>query len=159
MLFHESNWVLTLKGRLARCDLIKNDTKGVNVAVFITRVAVRLLRRNVERRANLSTGERACRYAQKLGNAKVSEDGFPYRIVCLVACIEQNISRFEVAMNHAILMGIMNSKTDRGEELYNHGWMWNIAPPGGTLNIISQCLTFNVLHDHIGSGIICIFRS
>src|SRR5437763_11320850 len=99
MLPHDCNWVVTLKGRLAYRHFIKNDAKGVYIAVLIASIALRLLRRNIQRRAKLSIGKRACRHSQKFGYTKVGENGFSYRIVCRVVCIEQNISRFEVAMN------------------------------------------------------------
>src|SRR5690349_13996477 len=73
--------------------------------------------------------------------------------------IQQNISRLEVAMNHANVMGIIHGKTDGGEELHNHRRVWNIAQPGSPFHIVSQRLTFNVLHNHIGRGVVCLFRS
>jgi len=58
----------------------------------------------------------------QFGNTKIREDGFPHWIARRVAFIEQDVSRFDIAMDHALPVSVVNGQANRGKELNDlHG--------------------------------------
>ena len=121
MLCHYGGWCVTLK-RQSACDHFKqDDAKRVDVAALIACLPPHLLGGNVERRSGLSSRQCGWGGSQKLGKTKIRENGFPHRIMSGVALVEENISGFEVAMDHMLLVSIINSEADGCEELHQLG--------------------------------------
>lgn len=149
---HHSGWCVALKGQPTRDHFKQNNSKRVDVATLITRVASHLFRGYVEWCPRLSSRKCARGCSQELCKAKIGENGFAHRVMCCVPLVEQNISRFEVAMDHAMLVSIVNGKTDRREKLHNLCRRGENPLSGSAMNVVCQCLSFHILHDHIGQG-------
>src|SRR5207253_2102093 len=86
---------------------------------------------------------------QHFHDAEVRKNRLAHRIVALLTCIEQNISRLDIAVNDALLMCIVNGEADRREEAHELLWREKASSARGIANILGQRLAFNVIHDHI----------
>src|SRR5436853_6553050 len=62
-------------------------------------------------------------------------------------------------MNHALLVGIVNSKTDRCEEMDEVGRGGKFACTGSITKIVSHRLPLHVIHDHVCERLFCFWRT
>ena len=124
MLGHHCGWTVTLKGECARDHFIQDDPKRVDITALITGIASHLFGCNVEWCPKLNSRECSRGRSQELCKTKVGENGFAHGVARRVLLVEQNIGGFEVAVNHALLMSIVDGKADRRKELHNlcRGW-------------------------------------
>src|SRR5579872_402063 len=65
------------------------------------------------------------------------------------AVIKQDVGRLDVAVNHALLMSIVNGEADGSEEADDILGSGKLLIVRGCMDIIGQRPTLNILHDHI----------
>ena len=80
-----------------------------------------LLGRGIHRRAQPRAGNGTTGYAYQFSNAEVAENRLTHRIIGCVAFVEQDIGRFDVAMNHVVPVRIVNGSADGCEEIDDIG--------------------------------------
>jgi hypothetical protein len=69
--------------------------------------------------------------------------------------VQQDIRRLDITMNHAMLMGIVNGTSQSGKQMHNFRSRWKLPSVRGTVNVVGECLSFDILHDHAGDTIAC----
>src|SRR6266566_6094398 len=74
------------------------------------------------------------------------------------AFIKQDISRFDIAMDHALLVGKVNSATDGQEKMDDISGRRKLSLSGGVVNVVCQRLPFDIIHDHVGNGTCRLWR-
>jgi len=126
VLRHYCGWVVALKGRGTGDHFIKDDPKRVDIAALSAGIARHLFGCNVEWGAKLNSCERNSRRFQQPGETKVGENGFTHAVARRIVLVEQNIGGFEVAVNHALLVSVIDGKADRGKELHDLCGGWNV---------------------------------
>ena len=126
MLRHHCGWTVALKRKPAGDHFIQDDPKRVDITALIARVATHLFGCNVEWYPKLSSRECGIGRSQEPCKAKVGENGFAHGVACGVLLVEQNIGGFEVAVNHPLLMSVIDSEANRGKKLHNLCWGWNV---------------------------------
>src|SRR5437763_12173127 len=70
-------------------------------------------------------------------------------ITCRIMAVQQYIRRFDIAVNHTLPVGIVNSKTDRCEKMNELSRGWKFSPGRCTSDIIFQGPTLDIVHHHI----------
>src|SRR6266699_3039309 len=121
MLIENDKRIVTSKRRRASTYFVKDNPKGINIATFITRLTFCLFWRDIERCANRRTGERASSCIHDFDNSKIRENRFAHGISSGVVLIKQDISRFDITVNHPTLVSIVNCSTDRAKEIHYLG--------------------------------------
>ena len=127
MLGHHGCWSVALKRKCAGDHFIEDNSKGVDITALTASIAGRLFGRNVERCSKLNSRECSSGRFQKPCKTKVGENGFAHGVARRVLLVEQNICGFEVAMNHALLMSIVDGKAYRRKELHNLSRRWHVS--------------------------------
>ena len=72
--------------------------------------------------------------------------------------VKQDISRFDIAVDHATLMGIINSATDACKEVNNFAGGWKISHARCAADVLGQCLSLDIIHDHVDSSVARVGR-
>src|SRR5438067_4640882 len=98
----------------------------------------------------------ACGSLEQIGNAKVSEHWFSHAMAGGATFVKQDIGRFDIAMDDAMLMDIVNSNTDRGKKVHDVNGRGKLSQVRGSSNVVSQCRSSCVVHDHIGDSTFCL---
>src|SRR5205807_650685 len=122
MLHHNLSWVITPERQLASTDFKENDTQRIEIAALIADIALSLLRRDIEFRAVPRTAGTTGRSCKQLSDAKVGKYRFAryqriadasarLRLHSGFSFIKQDIGRFNIAMDHAMLMSVVNCST------------------------------------------------
>lgn len=127
MLGHHSGWAVTLKRKCTSDHFIEDNPKGVDITALTASKTSHLFGCNVERRSKLNSRECSSGRFQEPCKTKVGENGFAHGIARRVLLVEQNIGGFEVAMNHALLMSVVDGKADRRKELHNLRRRWHVS--------------------------------
>ena len=111
---HEARQAVGHIGQTSGERLIQDDAKRVQVCPAVNRLALPLFRAHISRGADHALGQpRRCGTLGDFGNPKVRDIGFA-RIV------EKDIGRLEIAVDNALGMGIVDGRSDSGEDV-GHG--------------------------------------
>src|SRR5205823_4399328 len=138
MLRDHSDRRITSERRHAGYHLIENDPERINIAALVARVTSTLLWRTVERCPRLRSAKSSTGNSQEFGNAEVGENRFTHRIACRIMLVQQNIRRFDIAVNHTLLVGIVNGKTYRCKKMNDLSRRWNFSPDRCAGDVILQ---------------------
>ena len=88
----------------------------------------------------------------QFGNAEVCQDRRPYCVPLGKALVKDDVSGFDVTMDHAFLMSIVNGEADRCEDVNDVGGGWKLSLARCVTEIVSECRSFDIVHHHIGCG-------
>lgn len=64
--------------------------------------------------------------------------------------VKQNITGFEVAMNHAFLMGVVDSSTNGCKEMHNVSGRGHFSHGRSVPKVVSEGWPFYIVHHHAG---------
>src|SRR5579875_2409548 len=92
---------LTTKRWNACANLVQDHAKRVDIATFVTHLALSLFRRIIQRGAKPRATDSTGGNSYQPGNAKVCEYRLAHRVEGCVAGIEQDIGGFDVTVKHA----------------------------------------------------------
>ena len=99
-----------------------------------------------------AAGSRPGRNSLQFGDAEVCEDRRAYSVPPGKALVKDDVGGFDVAMDHAFLMGIVNGETDRCEDVNDVGGGWKLSLARCVTDIVSERRSFDIIHHHIGCG-------
>jgi len=100
---------LALEGQPRRQQLVPDDGERVKVALGVERLAHRLLGGDVGGGAGDHAARRERLLAEHLGEAEVGQDRLQLRV-------EEDVRRLHVAVQHALLVGVVEGLAERPEE-------------------------------------------
>src|SRR5205814_6573308 len=75
-----------------------------------------------------------------------------------VALVKEDISWFDVAVNHAALVSIVDGLADGAKEVNDLGRGGKFSLLGCATDVVGQCLPLYIFHDHIGDGTLRLWR-
>src|SRR5438874_11826417 len=136
MLMDDGKGTITLKRRYSGAHFEECDAQGIQIARFVARLTFRLFRRNIQGCANRRTGKRASSCPQHFHNAKIRENRFAHWIARRVVLIEQDIRRFDITVNHSMLMSIINRRTNGGKKMNGLARRWEFMDKRSATNVI-----------------------
>src|SRR6266516_7606828 len=119
MLGHDRIRSIPAIWRLASTDLVQHHAERVDVAPLIARLPLDLFWRDVDRRTHGHPGRCHRGRSHHLHNPKVGQDGLAHGYVHCITSIKQNIGRLNIAVNHTLLVGIVDSEANRSKKTYN----------------------------------------
>lgn len=150
MLHKDSHDRIATKWRDACGHFIEDNTERVQVAPPVARKPTRLFGRDIE--GGTEHFGRVGRNSLQLGNAEVCEDRRAYSIPPGKALVKDDVGRFDVAMDHAFLMGIVKSEANRCEDIHYVAGGRKLSLARSVTDIISERRSFDIIHHHIGCG-------
>src|SRR5579875_3559197 len=122
MLHHDRCNTIALEWWLAGKDLVENHAQRIEVGTRTDRSILYLLRRDIKRRPQNATGHRLARRPLQFRQTKIRKNRFTHWVAFRVTRIQQDISRFDVTMNHALLMRIIQCQTNRSKKMHDLRW-------------------------------------
>ncbi len=149
VLHHDRNWIFITEWNNARTEFIQDNSQRIDIAAASGWKSLGLFRRDIERITGISC--RAC----KLHEARIGEEWFSGLEVGGIVLVEENIIRFNVTMHYALLMSIVNGLPQTSEKIDNVSESWKRACVSGFAQVVSECLSLDIIHDKVGS---CLLR-
>ena len=122
--------------------LVEDDAEGVEVSARVARLALPLFGGHVGGRARDRARHREARAAEDERDAEVGEHDLPFGV-------EHDVGRFQVSVDHAARVGVVNGVGERGEEA--GGLLGTEAPAfrRALLQFGLERWPLDVLHDHV----------
>ncbi len=117
-------------------------------------MALSLFRREREGQSTLPAAQEARGGAQQVGQTEIGEHGLAQRMTRRVMGVKQDIAGFEIPMDHALLMGVIDGGSDGLKEMKQVGKRGEGVPGRGVTRGVGKGGSFNVVHHQIGHGLL-----